>query len=55
MEKIEKNSLTARAFEHMLKSASSDMIRMYGMYVIRNNITVDTDPMLADVKNVDIM
>lgn len=44
-------TLTAIIFEDMLKIAPKDMIRMYGMYVIRNNITVDTEPMLADPKN----
>lgn len=45
--------LTATNFQELFKVVPSEIIIMYGRNVVKNNITADTDPMLADVKNVD--
>lgn len=47
--------LTAKNLDHVLSVVPNARITMYGMNVIKNNITADTEPMLADEKNVEIM
>lgn len=38
-----------------LKTVPNEIMTMYGRKVIKNNITADTEPILADEKNVDVM
>lgn len=46
-------SLTATNFHELFNVAPSEIIMIYGRKVVKNNITAETDPILADVKNVD--
>lgn len=49
----ERSSLTAKNFPASCSVAPNEIIIMYGMNVMRKNITDETVPMLADEKNVE--
>lgn len=46
---------TAKNFPAVFKTVPNEMITMYGRKVIKNKITADTEPILADEKKVDVM
>lgn len=50
---FEFESLTAKNFPVACSVAPKEIIIMYGMNVIRKNITDETVPMLADEENVE--
>lgn len=49
------NGRTAKNFPQKLSVAPNEMMIMYGKKVTRKNMTVDTEPMLAEEKNVEHM